>query len=188
MKTNRTQKGFTLIEVLVALLIFAIGMLGLAGLQLRAHQSSSYATSRTAATLKVAGLAERMRANLTGVTAGNYVYDFGSDGDLSPVASCAVESGGACNALQRATTDIAEWVQDLGTVLPILTNTGGINNVTADIVICRDGTPETQAGAGPGVGILCDNNATTWTIYVDWRDNRNVTNAPQQRYTFTFVP
>ena len=120
MNTPISNKGFTLIEVLVALLIFAIGMLGLAGLQLRAHQSSNYAQTRTIATLKASGLVERMRVNVTGVAAGNYSYDYGSDGDPAVVSGCEVESGGTCSPQDRATSDIAEWIQELGTVLPIL--------------------------------------------------------------------
>ena len=188
MKSKRINRGFSLVEVLVALLIFSIGMLGLAGLQLRAHQSSSYAQTRTIATLNASGLVERMRANLAGVTARDYEFDYGADGDPVAVSGCAVESGAACSVIDRATTDIAEWIQELGTSLPILTS-GGLIASTADIVICRDSDPETQAGATPGAGIVCDNSATTWTVYVDWTDQRNVTtNQPVQRYSFTFVP
>lgn len=187
MSGKNLNNGFTLVEVLVALLIFAIGMLGLAGLQLRAHQSSNYAQTRTIATIKVAGLAERMRANLAGVTARNYEYDYGADGDPVADNDCAVGSGAVCSAADRAETDIAEWIQEVGTALPILT-IGGALNGTSDIVICRDSDPETQAGATPGSGIVCDNSATTWTVYVDWTDRRNMTSQDVQRYSFTFVP
>lgn len=188
MKSKSTQKGFTLIEVLVALLIFAIGMLGLAGLQLRAHQSSSYAQTRTIATLKATGLVERMRVNVTGVAAGDYSYDYGSDGDPAVVSGCEVESGGTCSPQDRATSDIAEWIQELGTALPILDDSGDIIAANADIVICRDSDPETQAGATPGAGIACDNDPNSWTVYIDWSDRRDVTNQVVQRYSFTFVP
>ena len=188
MKIQSTYKGFTLVEVLVALLIFAIGMLGLAGLQLRAHQSSNYAQTRTIATLGATGLVERMRANIAGVTARDYEFDHGADGDPSPVSACAVGSVSTCSAADRATTDIAEWIQEVGRSLPILANGGGLA-ATADIVICRDSDPETQAGATPGAGIACDNDATTWTVYVDWTDQREITtNQAVQRYSFTFVP
>lgn len=183
MKTNRQNKGFTLVEVLVALLIFAVGMLGLAGLQLRAHQSSSYAQTRTIATLKVSGLAERMRSNLAGVTARDYEYEFGVDAPPAPQGGCEV-GGAACSSTDRATTDLAEWIQELGTGLPILTDSGAINPATSFIRVCRDSAPETT----PGSAIACDNSATTWTVYVDWTDQRNLTNQNAQRYSFTFVP
>lgn len=57
------QAGISLIEVLIALLIFAVGLLGFAALQLSALQSSGDSNQRTQATWVVQDLAERIRAN-----------------------------------------------------------------------------------------------------------------------------
>lgn len=57
------QKGFTLIEVLVTLLIFTIGLLGLAGLQLKALQGSTDSMQRSHATWIINDLADRIYAN-----------------------------------------------------------------------------------------------------------------------------
>lgn len=187
MRSNKLTKGFTLIEVLVALLIFAIGMLGLAGLQLKAHQSSSFAHGRTNATLAVSGLAERMRSNLTAVTAGNYVYDSGT-GLPAPVPNCNLAAG--CTAVQMANNDIRQWLLELNETLPVLNrlNTDAVPpsaiSASANIQVCRDATPETT----PGSAIGCDGDLTQWTVYVDWSDERNLTAQTNKRYTFTFVP
>ena len=58
-----TQKGVGLIEVLVALLLLAIGILGFVGLQLRAVDAANEATDRTIAINIARDLAERMRVN-----------------------------------------------------------------------------------------------------------------------------
>ena len=57
------QKGFTLIEVLVTMLIFTIGLLGLAGLQLKALQGSTDSMQRSHATWVINDLADRIYAN-----------------------------------------------------------------------------------------------------------------------------
>lgn len=55
-------KGFTLVEVLVALLVLAIGLLGVAGTQILAMQQVSNANLRSQATLHAQNVAERVRA------------------------------------------------------------------------------------------------------------------------------
>lgn len=59
----RKSRGFTLIEVLVALLILAIGLLGVAGVQLVSMQQTANANLRTQATLHAQDMAERIRIN-----------------------------------------------------------------------------------------------------------------------------
>ncbi|MGO1061995.1 type IV pilus modification protein PilV [uncultured Acinetobacter sp.] len=63
MNNMNTQKGVGLIEVLVALLLLAIGILGFVGLQLRAMDAANEATDRTIAINIARDLAERMRVN-----------------------------------------------------------------------------------------------------------------------------
>lgn len=60
------QKGVGLMEVLVALLLLAIGVLGYTVLQLRAVDASSEALSRSQGMLILRGLAENIRANPAG--------------------------------------------------------------------------------------------------------------------------
>lgn len=60
----RPASGFTLIEVLVALVVLSIGLLGVAGLQLRSLQSSHASYERTVVTLQAHDLVERMWAGI----------------------------------------------------------------------------------------------------------------------------
>jgi type IV pilus assembly protein PilV len=75
-KSNIQQKrqyGFTLLEVLIALLILSIGLLGLAALQTTGLRSNQMANMRTLATEAAYDITDRMRANPVGVAAGDYV-------------------------------------------------------------------------------------------------------------------
>lgn len=63
MHQNYYQKGVGLVEVLVALILLAIGVLGYTALQLRAVDATSEALTRSQASLILRGLTENMRAN-----------------------------------------------------------------------------------------------------------------------------
>ncbi|WP_203143961.1 type IV pilus modification protein PilV [Marinobacter mangrovi] len=88
---SRRQRGFTMIEVLVAVLILAIGLLGVAGVQLLSMQQTSNANMRSVATMYAQDVAERVRANgganlgsddITAIEK-NMQATLGPDGDLS---------------------------------------------------------------------------------------------------------
>jgi type IV pilus assembly protein PilV len=67
------QHGFTLLEVLIALLVLSIGLLGLAALQTTGLRSNQMASMRTQATEAAYDITDRMRANPVGVAASEYV-------------------------------------------------------------------------------------------------------------------
>ena len=61
------QRGFTLLEVMIALLIFGVGVLSVAALQGVAKRANYEAIQRTTATQLAFDLLERMRANASGL-------------------------------------------------------------------------------------------------------------------------
>jgi type IV pilus assembly protein PilV len=63
MSARRHMRGFTLIEVLVALIIIGVGMLGIAKLQAMSYASTGTASFRSVAAIQAASLAAAMRAN-----------------------------------------------------------------------------------------------------------------------------
>ena len=67
-----TQSGLSMVEILVTLTIVAFGLLGLLGLQARALTFQKDSFDRKSAAEMVTQLAERMRANHLGFTAGDY--------------------------------------------------------------------------------------------------------------------
>lgn len=62
-KQLKKQRGMTLLEILVAVLVLSIGMLGVAGLQTSNMRNAQSAHQRTMAVMLASGMAERIRAN-----------------------------------------------------------------------------------------------------------------------------
>ncbi len=67
------QRGFTLLEVLIALLVLSIGLLGLAALQTTGLRSNQMASMRTLVSQSAYDISDRMRANPAGVAGNEYV-------------------------------------------------------------------------------------------------------------------
>lgn len=66
------DRGFSLLEVMIALLVLSIGLLGVAALQTSALRAGQMADMRTRAVQAATDMVERMRANPAGTAAGQY--------------------------------------------------------------------------------------------------------------------
>ncbi len=105
----KKQSGATLVEVLIALVVFAVGVGGMAGLQLRSLSMSIDSTQRTVVLAKTQDLADRMRSNRRAISttySGVYSRAFCA---VEPAENCADSNrGGAvsCTADQMAAFDL----------------------------------------------------------------------------------
>jgi type IV pilus assembly protein PilV len=106
---QRRARGFTLVEVLVALLVLSVGMLGIAALYLDSLRASRAALYRTQAVTLASDIADRIRANRTPIDA----YDCSGE--------CVAGTGG--NAV--AILDINAWLANIQRELP-----GGTGSLT----------------------------------------------------------
>jgi type IV pilus assembly protein PilV len=107
------SSGCALLEALVALSLLAVGLLGSMALLLASLRSSREALHHATAVRLAGDLAERVRANRAGLAA----YPF--DSTVAPTGAgptCGV--GATCGPEDRASADVAEWQQELATVLP----------------------------------------------------------------------
>ena len=107
---EKAQGGFTLLEILVAVVILSLGLLGLAGLQVSSLNNNQTAYYRSIASQQAYDMADRMRANLTGISAGNY------DNLATPAAQDCFAS--TCTAAQMTTSDFDQWRTANAALLP----------------------------------------------------------------------
>lgn len=109
------QRGVSLIEVMMSVLIFSIGLIGLAGLMVMATRSNHSAYLRTQAVFLAGSMADRMSANPVGVWSGDY------NSTKYPVsASTAANSdcSAGCTPDAIAKADQGRWSNQLSTFLP----------------------------------------------------------------------
>jgi len=86
------QSGFLMLEVMIAVVILALGLLGLAGLQARAHQAETESYQRVQALALLRDMADRInanRANAANYASTSIVYGTGYTGDCSAPATTA---------------------------------------------------------------------------------------------------
>ena len=133
--TAHKQKGFSLIEALVAFLILSVGMLGIASMQTLSLKSGHTAALRTVAVMKVDEILESMRSNPTALidyAAGT--ADMGTDNGCSQTAVPAVD----CTPTQLARDEVFRWKGSLTEALP------GNAATTASVVVAPPVAPATM--------------------------------------------
>ncbi|MFP3874774.1 MAG: type IV pilus modification protein PilV [Thiohalophilus sp.] len=115
-RTSPTTRhgGFTLLEVMVALVIFSIGLLGLAGLQSQSLRYNHSAYLKTQASYMAYDILDRMRANREAAIAGRYNADDTTEGNDE---GCDTSTA-TCSTDYMALHDIYEWKQLVSDTLP----------------------------------------------------------------------
>jgi len=159
MRHPRTRRvsGFTLVEIMVALLVLSLGVLGAAGMQVAAIQANRDARNQEAAVRLASELGELVRANNTtarGTTVGTNPY-------LQSFSGSALTGGTSCyinvrcnNGVEVATRDMVEWSQRVVDQLP-----------GARVAVCFDETPYAATGQAQWA---CTNTGTVMQIKIGW--------------------
>ena len=107
------NNGFSLIEVLIAIVVLSIGLLGLAGLQTASLKSNNSAYQRSQASIMANEILDRMRANRVGIQAGFYNDPYSGGAPSDPGCSTS-----GCSVGNMAQYDVFYWETNLGNTLP----------------------------------------------------------------------
>lgn len=176
MKKSR-QKGFTLIEVMIAVLILGIGLLGLAGMQATSLRNNHQSYLRSQATMFTHELIDRMRANKAGFAIGKSAYDLAT---AVQEKNCTNNTG--CTPQQMAKHDIWEWQKSISVTFP------GCGDDICGLV-CIDRTPDDGTPGTPS----CQNDFTTderevYAIKIWWNDPAAESSNELQRFVMAVQP
>jgi type IV pilus assembly protein PilV len=155
MKDMRTQRGFSMIELLVAVLVMGIGVLGITGLQMVSLQNNRGALLRGEAVQLAYEMLDRIRAN----PGSNYG---GLNLGTAPPAATNCDTNN-CTEAQMVTFDQAVWKCSLG-----------LWNTNANCAALRNGVilppAANQPGLPSGDGLISVNAAGIVTITVQWQE------------------
>lgn len=150
-------RGFTLVEILIAIVVFSIGLLGIAGLQVSGMRFTKGAEIRAVASMQAATMADRMRANRAAVQDGNY----NTQGTM-PTSSGKDCATVACTPAETATYDLVNWNATGGSTKPAQSNADVLPGGAG--VVCIDSTPND----GGSAGWACDNTGSIYAIKLRW--------------------
>lgn len=121
---RRAQAGLTLIEILIALVVLSVGLLGLANLQAVSLQANHNAYLRSQAVFLAYDAVDRMRANRGPALAEEYDIALG---DSAPASPATVHE-----------RDLKEWRDFLATTLPSGTGSIDVADGIATVVVQWD--------------------------------------------------
>lgn len=126
---SRSIRGFTLLEVLIAVVVLSIGLIGLAALMIQGQKFNRSALHRSQATFIAYDMSDRMRANRVFARTGGYV-------SLGPTQDTDCLGTSGCTAPEMAGHDVFEWRQIINNVLPgAATGTVGAAGADFDITV-----------------------------------------------------
>ena len=153
---SRRRTGFSMIELLVAVLVLGIGILGVTALQMVSLQNNRGALMRSVASMRTYDVMDRIRANPS-ASYGGVAF-----GDAPPATNDCMAT--SCSAAQMAAFDLATWKCSLG-----------IHNTDATCIALRASgalpTIVAQPGLPNGDGSITVNGATGMvSVSVRWQE------------------
>lgn len=156
---NRNQRGFSLLEVLIAVVLLATGLLALAALQGSLARNSADAKARNRVAVLVSNEMDRLRNS--GYAS---IVDVGNDGVADATANTCTATTDPCVAIKNAATEAA-----LGSL-----------SLSSDVKTYRKKTGTTEFEAGAAVGANTPEFKTV-TLTGTWTDTNGKTHTLSQR-------
>ncbi len=155
-----------MLEVLLAVVIIAFGLLGLAGMQVTSTRNTHGAYMRSLATQQANDMADRLRANQDGVKAGNY----DSLSGIPAANNCITAVDPGCTAAELASQDAHQWNTANKILLP-----------SGQGIVCLDSSPDD----GKPAATACDGSGP-FVIKIWWSEDKS--SSDLKRFVTSFQP
>lgn len=161
-QTHSSNHGFTLLEVLIAIVVLSFGLLGLAGIQAVGIKNTTDANLRTLAIQQAYDMADRIRANTVGATAGAYDSLPATLPATIPADPGCIASG--CSATQLRDYDQRLWNTNNQNMLP--SGTGAVAVVGGTAIPNKQYliTVMWNENRVPTPGLTCGTNTTCFQL------------------------
>jgi type IV pilus assembly protein PilV len=148
---RQCQRGLTLIEAMIALLVVSIGLLGIASLQITAMNQNASSLHHSQAVWYAYNMSDRIRSNITQFANYNGINTDDNDYSMDCMAS-------RCSAADMITADAADWetmISNLPGGVGVISNPG--NELLVTVMWDDDGTGAggTACGGDPNVDLTC---------------------------------
>jgi len=173
---HRRNTGFSLIEVLVTLVVVAIGLLGLAKMQAAAISNTQVSRVRSLIALQTESLASALHGNRTYWAAGVAPATFSatgttitdSTGVLTGTTDC---TSSTCDNRQLAAYDVRQWVTNLSAHFPSYSATVNCSNTAGTPVSCNINVSWTEKyvaiNRSTAASAAAQTSTQTLTLYVE---------------------
>ncbi len=171
---KKQVKGFTLMEVLVAIVVFSFGLLGLAGMMTISVRNNHNGYLRSQANFLAENMMDRMRANQPGLWLDKYQGD-------APIGEDVCNIEGPCDFEDLAKYDMQRWAQALAVMLP-----SGKGNITC---VKTDDLPVTVTAAeSPAIWLPVPPYRGVCTVTVTWTESNQDDDADKQELVLVSKP
>lgn len=154
MKHNQQQAGFSLLEVMIAIVIIGVGVLGIAALQTTSSVMTESSVHRGQAAALATEIVERMRVNLAEAKAGNYDISV-----LPTLTRNCIGPSRDCSTSELKEHDLRVWSDRVAALLP-------------------SGNATISSSADNGI------DPVDITVTLQWDDSRGRNAAVSQAFTF----
>jgi type IV pilus assembly protein PilV len=162
-RKGRSQRGVGLIEVLVALAVLSIGLLGVAQMQVIAKKSSHEAMQRTLAVFLANDVIARMKRNPAALTTIYAGAQLGQGAMGSKPGKDCINARAPCAADDLARYDLWEWEQALDGYAEQFDDGAG---------------PQQAGGLVDAVGCISVSNQTSVRVVIVWRGLTSTSTPP----------
>jgi type IV pilus assembly protein PilV len=194
---TKKQNGFTLIEGMIAVVVFSFGLLGVAGIMTVAVKNNHNGYMRSQAALLSTSMLDMMRRNQIPLWSDGYNGTYSGTSDIT--SDCA-DVANSCSPTDLVARDVSQWSNMITQLLPNSSGTIACATTGAPLSVIPVMKPDPLEPLEPGVPgypflplVTCLNCTIEpfngyCTISVAWTESNEISASSAQTYTLVGKP